>query len=181
MEMNYRSRDLSAALPDVLEYEIEQLRQRVAELEKERDEALRVTFDPAVLEEMNKLTAERDAAIKLQDEANALLIEQARTNESLKQQRDELRQRVAELEAAVKKSNDRLNEERDIWDRMFGDGEKKLERIEIELDDCLYVLDALWNKEQDKSVTQKWAEILIRNKRATGASSAEDTCHPTTE
>lgn len=94
---------------------------------------------------------------------------------------EQLRQRVAELEAAVKKSNDRLNEERDIWDRMFGDGEKKLERIEIELDDCLYVLDALWNKKQDKSVTQKWAEILIRNKRATGASSAEDTCHPTTE
>ena len=95
---------------------------------------------------------------------------------------EQLRQRVAELEAAVKKkSNDRLNEERDIWDRMFGDGEKKLERIEIELDDCLYVLDALWNKKQDKSVTQKWAEILIRNKLATGASSAEDTCHPTTE
>lgn len=40
---------------------VEQLRQRVAELEKERDEALRVTFNPAVLEEMNNLTAERDA------------------------------------------------------------------------------------------------------------------------
>ena len=115
------------------------------------------------------------------DEKISSLLEAADDLRKLDKENEQLRQRVAELEAAVKKSNDRLNEERDIWDRMFGDGEKKLERIEIELDDCLYVLDALWNKKQDKSVTQKWAEILIRNKRATGASSAEDTCHPTTE
>lgn len=99
----------------------------------------------------------------------------------LERELETLRQRVAELEAAVKKSNDRLNEERDIWDRMFGDGEKKLERIEIELDDCLHVLEALWMKQNTPELTDLWAKILIRNKRATGASSAEDTCHPTTE
>jgi hypothetical protein len=87
----------------------------------------------------------------------------------------------AAIDAAVKESNDRLYEEREIWDRMFGDGAKKLERLEMELDDCLYVLDALWDKKCNKIVTQKWAEILIRNKRDTGASSAEDFCQPSTE
>ena len=77
---------------------------------------------------------------------------------------------------AVKESNDRLHEERELWDRMFADGVKKLERLELELDDCLYVLKALLDKQCNKIVTQKWAEILIRNKRATGASSAEDMC-----
>ena len=50
----------------------------------------------------------------------------------------------------------------------------KFAHLEREIDDCLYVLDALWDKQCNKIVTQKWAEILIRNKRVTGASSAED-------
>ena len=90
-------------------------------------------------------------------------------------------ERIAELEAAVKESNDRLYEEREMWDRMFGDGTKKLELLELELDDCLYVLGELWEKKCNKLVMQKWAEILIRNKRGTGVSSADDTYNPTTE
>lgn len=94
---------------------------------------------------------------------------------------DVIEKRNAELEVAVKESNDRLYEEREMWDRMFGDGAKKLELLELELDDCLYVLGELWDKQCNKIVTQKWAEILIRNKRVTGASSAEDSCLPKTE
>lgn len=50
----------------------------------------------------------------------------------------------------------------------------KFAHLEREIDDCLYVLDALWDKQCNKIVRQKWAEILTRNKRVTGASSAED-------
>ena len=80
-----------------------------------------------------------------------------------------------ELDAALA----RLSEERDIWDMMLGDAADKFAHLEREIDDCLYVLDALWDKQCDKIVTQKWAEILIRNKRVTGASSAEDSSEPT--
>lgn len=83
----------------------------------------------------------------------------------------------AEREAALA----RLSEERDIWDRMFGDGADKLAHMERELDDCLYVLESLWDKQCNKIVTQKWAEILIRNKRGIGASSAEDSYPPSPE
>lgn len=80
-----------------------------------------------------------------------------------------LHDRIAELETATNESNKRLYEEREIWDRMFADGAKKLERLELELDDCLYVLEKLWDKKCTMQVTQKWAEILSRNKRGTGA------------
>jgi hypothetical protein len=81
--------------------------------------------------------------------------------------------------AAVDAISNRLSEERDIWDRMLGDAADKFAHLERELDDCLYVLDALWDKKCNKIVTQKWAEILIRNKRDIGASSAEDSSEQT--
>ena len=122
--------------------EIEQLRQRVAELEERRCEVCGYAehhreHTGCLRKQIEKLTAERDAALA------------------------------------------RLSEERDIWDRMLGDAADKFAHLEREIDDCLYVLDALWDKQCDKIVTQKWAEILIRNKRVTGASSAEDSSEPT--
>ena len=88
---------------------------------------------------------------------------------------DQIKKLTAERDAALA----RLSEERDIWDRMLGDAADKFAHLEREIDDCVYVLDALWDKRCDKIVTQKWAEILIRNKRVTGASSAEDSSEPT--
>ena len=92
---------------------------------------------------------------------------------------EQLRQRVAELEDERDAALARLSEERDIWDGMLGDAADKIAHLELELDDCLYVLDALWDKQCNKIVTQKWAEILIRNKRDIGALSAEDSSEPT--
>ena len=88
---------------------------------------------------------------------------------------DQIKKLTAERDAALA----RLSEERDIWDGMLGDAADKFAHLEREIDDCLYVLDALWDKQCDKIVTQKWVEILIRNKRVTGASSAEDSSEPT--
>ena len=85
-----------------------------------------------------------------------------------------LRKQIEKLTAERDAALARLSEERDIWDRMLGDAADKFAHLEREIDDCLYVLDALWDKQCNKIVTQKWAEILIRNKRVTGASSAED-------
>lgn len=90
-----------------------------------------------------------------------------------------LRKQIEKLTAERDAALARLSEERDIWDRMLGDAADKFAHLEREIDDCLYVLDALWDKQCDKIVTQKWAEILIRNKRVTGASSAEDSSEPT--
>ena len=90
-------------------------------------------------------------------------------------QADQIKKLTAERDAALA----RLSEERDIWDRMLGDAADKFAHLEREIDDCLYILDALWDKQCDKIVTQKWVEILIRNKRVTGASSAEDSSEPT--
>lgn len=94
---------------------------------------------------------------------------------------EQLRQRVAELEDERDAALARLSEERDIWDGMLGDAADKIAHLELELDDCLYVLDALWDKQCNKIVTQKWAEILIRNKRDIGALSAGDSCQQSTE
>ena len=99
--------------------------------------------------------------------------------EQLTKQRDLAVEALEDVRKELQQSNDRLNEEREIWDRVMGDGVKKLERLELELDDCLYVLESLWDKTCNKEVTEKWAEILIRNKRVTGASSAEDSSEPT--
>ena len=90
-----------------------------------------------------------------------------------------LRKQIEKLTAERDAALARLSEERDIWDRMLGDAADKFAHLEREIDDCVYVLDALWDKRCDKIVTQKWAEILIRNKRVTGASSAEDSSEPT--
>lgn len=90
-----------------------------------------------------------------------------------------LRKQVEKLTAERDAALARLSEERDIWDRMLGDAADKFAHLEREIDDCLYVLDALWDKQCNKIVTQKWAEILTRNKRVTGASSAEDSSEPT--
>ena len=90
-----------------------------------------------------------------------------------------LRKQIEKLTAERDAALARLSEERDIWDRMLGDAADKFAHLEREIDDCLYVLDALWDKQCDKIVTQKWVEILIRNKRVTGASSAEDSSEPT--
>ena len=54
----------------------------------------------------------------------------------------EQQKRIAELEVAVKESNDRLYEEREMWDRMFGDGAKKLELLELELKEMQQAGDA---------------------------------------
>lgn len=81
---------------------------------------------------------------------------------------------IEALEKELAATKDRLSEERDIWDRMLGDAAEKFERLEHELDACLYVLEALWDKKADLVITEKWAQILTRNKRVTGASSAED-------
>lgn len=79
---------------------------------------------------------------------------------------DNLQARIAELEA----ENERLKvENRDSCVGLNDYYGKQL----------AYVLDALWDKQCDKIVTQKWAEILTRNKRVTGASSAEDSSEPT--
>ena len=94
---------------------------------------------------------------------------------------EQLQQLVAELEEERDAAIARLSEERDIWDRMLGDAADKFAHLERELDDCLYVLDALWNKQSNKDVTQKWVEILIRSRRVIGASSAEDSCQQSTE
>ena len=95
-------------------------------------------------------------------------------------QRDLAVEALEDVRKELQQSNDRLNEEREIWDRVMGDGVKKLERLELELDDCLYVLESLWDKTCNKEVTEKWAGILIRNKRGIGASSAEDSSEQTT-
>ena len=99
--------------------------------------------------------------------------------EQLTKQRDLAVEALEDVRKELQQSNDRLNEEREIWDRVMGDGVKKLERLELELDDCLYVLESLWDKTCNKEVTEKWAGILIRNKRGIGASSAEDSSEPT--
>ena len=91
-----------------------------------------------------------------------------------------LRKQIEKLTAERDAALARLSEERDIWDGMLGDAADKIAHLELELDDCLYVLDALWDKQCNKIVTQKWAEILIRNKRDIGALSAEDTCQQST-
>ena len=98
----------------------------------------------------------------------------------LTRQRDLAVEALEDVRKELQQSNDRLNEEREIWDRVMGDGVKKLERLELELDDCLYVLESLWDKTCNKEVTEKWAGILIRNKRGIGASSAEDSSEQTT-
>ena len=90
-----------------------------------------------------------------------------------------LRKQIEKLTAERDAALARLSEERDIWDRMLGDAADKFAHLEREIDDCLYVLDALWDKQCNKIVSQKWAEILTRNKRVTGASSAEDSSEPT--
>ena len=72
-------------------------------------------------------------------------------------------ERIKALEKELAATKERLSEERDIWDRMLGDAADKFAHLEREIDDCVYVLDALWDKRCDKIVTQKWAEILIRN------------------
>ena len=95
-------------------------------------------------------------------------------------QRDLAIEALEDVRKELQQSNDRLYEEREIWDRVMGDGVKKLERLELELDDCLYVLESLWDKTCNKEVTEKWAGILIRNKRGIGASSAEDSSEQTT-
>jgi chromosome segregation ATPase len=100
--------------------------------------------------------------------------------EQLTKQRDLAVEALEDVRKELQQSNDRLNEEREIWDRVMGDGVKKLERLELELDDCLYVLESLWDKTCNKEVTEKWAGILIRNKRGIGASSAEDSSEQTT-
>lgn len=128
----------------LLQYELEKLRARVAELEERRCEVCGYAehhreHTGCLRKQIEKLTAERDAALA------------------------------------------RLSEERDIWDRMLGDAADKFAHLEREIDDCLYVLDALWDKQCDKIVTQKWAEILIRNKRDIGALSAGDSCQQSTE
>lgn len=102
------------------------------------------------------------------------------SNEQLTKQRDLAVEALEDVRKELQQSNDRLNEEREIWDRVMGDGVKKLERLELELDDCLYVLESLWDKTCNKEVTEKWAGILIRNKRGIGASSAEDSSEQTT-
>ena len=99
--------------------------------------------------------------------------------ESRTRQRDLAVEALEDVRKELQQSNDRLYEEREIWDRVMGDAADKFAHLEREIDDCLYVLDALWDKQCDKIVTQKWAEILIRNKRVTGASSAEDSSEPT--
>ena len=99
---------------------------------------------------------------------------------TLTRQRDLAVEALEDVRKELQQSNDRLNEEREIWDRVMGDAADKFAHLEREIDDCLYVLDALWDKQCDKIVTQKWAEILIRNKRVTGASSAEDSSEQTT-
>lgn len=100
--------------------------------------------------------------------------------EQLTKQRDLAVEALEDVRKELQQSNDRLYEEREIWDRVMGDAADKFAHLEREIDDCLYVLDALWDKQCDKIVTQKWAEILIRNKRVTGASSAEDSSEQTT-
>lgn len=99
---------------------------------------------------------------------------------TLTRQRDLAVEALEDVRKELQQSNDRLYEEREIWDRVMGDGVKKLERLELELDDCLYVLESLWDKTCNKEVTEKWAGILIRNKRGIGASSAEDSSEQTT-
>lgn len=98
---------------------------------------------------------------------------------TLTRQRDLAVEALEDVRKELQQSNDRLYEEREIWDRVMGDGVKKLERLDLELDDCLYVLESLWDKTCNKEVTEKWAGILIRNKRGIGASSAEDSSEPT--
>ena len=100
--------------------------------------------------------------------------------ESRTRQRDLAVEALEDVRKELQQSNDRLYEEREIWDRVMGDGVKKLERLDLELDDCLYVLESLWDKTCNKEVTEKWAGILIRNKRGIGASSAEDSSEQTT-
>ncbi len=100
--------------------------------------------------------------------------------EDLTRQRDLAVEALEDVRKELQQSNDRLYEEREIWDRVMGDGVKKLERLDLELDDCLYVLESLWDKTCNKEVTEKWAGILIRNKRGIGASSAEDSSEQTT-
>lgn len=99
---------------------------------------------------------------------------------TLTRQRDLAVEALEDVRKELQQSNDRLYEEREIWDRVMGDGVKKLERLDLELDDCLYVLESLWDKTCNKEVTEKWAGILIRNKRGIGASSAEDSSEQTT-
>lgn len=99
---------------------------------------------------------------------------------TLTRQRDLAVEALEDVRKELQQSNDRLNEEREIWDRVMGDAADKFAHLEREIDDCLYVLDALWDKQCDKIVTQKWAGILIRNKRGIGASSAEDSSEQTT-
>ena len=122
--------------------------------------------------------------VKELDEANEYhrqLARVSRDNElKATKQRDLAVEALEDVRKELQQSNDRLNEEREIWDRVMGDGVKKLERLELELDDCLYVLESLWDKTCNKEVTEKWAGILIRNKRGIGASSAEDSSEQTT-
>ena len=121
--------------------------------------------------------------VKELDEANEhhrQLARVSRDNElKATKQRDLAVEALEDVRKELQQSNDRLNEEREIWDRVMGDGVKKLERLELELDDCLYVLESLWDKTCNKEVTEKWAGILIRNKRGIGASSAEDSSEQT--
>lgn len=84
-------------------------------------------------EAMSKLTEMVRAAQKPQPDRTAEL--------------EQLRQRVAELEDERDAALARLSEERDIWDGMLGDAADKIAHLELELDDCLYVLDALWDKQ----------------------------------
>lgn len=153
----------------------EQLRQRVAELEKERDELKLVVSAHA-----DFFSRTQSEMADLKESVECL----SATNDFLTGKRDEniilkaaVKQLTAERDAALA----RLSEERDIWDRMLGDAADKFAHLEREIDDCLYVLDALWDKQCNKIVTQKWAEILIRNKRDIGALSAGDSCQQSTE
>lgn len=130
-------------------------------------------LDAYVAEKVLHIQEEHADLCRMNAEATSLAKE-------LTRQRDLAVEALEDVRKELQQSNDRLNEEREIWDRVMGDAADKFAHLEREIDDCLYVLDALWDKQCDKIVTQKWAEILIRNKRGIGASSAEDSSEQTT-
>ena len=146
-----------------------QLVERLRELAKQDADVFPVE------DSINTLAADRIEALEAEKREAALEALAAQS------QAFEHYERIKALEKELAATKERLSEERDIWDRMLGDAADKFAHLEREIDDCVYVLDALWDKRCDKIVTQKWAEILIRNKRVTGASSAEDSSDQTTE
>ena len=134
-------------LNDTLKAENEQLKAQINELRKTLEETktfLDFNIELAQSDEYGNMEPANSYSYDLYRYVCFINDTLAKTAPQSLQEHDNevIEKRIAELEVAVKESNDRLYEEREMWDRMFGDGAKKLELLELELKEMQQAGDA---------------------------------------